>query len=128
MSDAALIAEVRRLRDEVADLRVAFRLLKRVGADDGSSFPPDWRLNSQERKVLALLRDHGHVPYARFSAHLWAETPDRTRNRHISKLICTARRKAGVVVQVVFGEGYEISAREQAILREARVRAPEGAG
>jgi DNA-binding response OmpR family regulator len=100
-----LIAENRKLREQIDELREEKRQREATIRLIGLNFPGEWNLSRSQSVVLATL--HSRSVASRHQL-LSALNKYDCSTKYVDSLICQIRRKTKLPIKVVWGIGYRL--------------------
>jgi DNA-binding response OmpR family regulator len=116
--------ELAKLREQLEDARAENAMLRDLMSDNRLNFPPEWRLQPAERRVLACILKSANGFVTRELLFHACTNDEDADIKTVDVRMCGVRKKLrqklpGVKIKVEWGQGFSISAADKAILEQA---------
>jgi DNA-binding response OmpR family regulator len=114
--------ELTKLREQLEDARAENAMLRDLMSDNRVNFPPEWRLQPAERRVLACILKSANGFVTRELLFHACTNDEDADIKTVDVRMCGVRKKLkplGVSIDVEWGQGFSISAANKARLEQA---------
>jgi DNA-binding response OmpR family regulator len=113
--------ELAKLREQLEDARAENAMLRDLMSDNRVNFPPEWRLQPAERRVLACILKSANGFVTRELLFHACTNDEDADIKTVDVRMCGVRKKLrplGVRIDVEWGQGFSISAANKAVLEQ----------